>query len=169
MVNNKPITMQIWDTAGQERFKSLVCKFYRGADACILVYDVTSAQSFERLEFWMREFIEHADIKDPKRFPFLIVGNKNDLHNDRKVPESKAKAWCKNNGDLQFIDTSAKVNHNVEQAFTKVVELALEIQRDFEDIYNTDVAPLIQQNDLTTPRNNLENQQGYFGSFTQNL
>lgn len=167
MVNNKPITMQIWDTAGQERFKSLVCKFYRGADACILVYDVTSAQSFERLEFWMREFIEHADIKDPKRFPFLIVGNKNDLHNDRKVPESKAKAWCKNNGDLQFIDTSAKVNHNVEQAFTKVVQLALEIQSDFEDIYNTEMADVMLSNDDLPQNTNSQQGSGMISSISE--
>jgi len=139
LVGDKAITMQIWDTAGQERFKSLVCKFYRGSDACILVYDVTSKQSFERLKFWMDEFVQHADIKDPKRFPFLIVGNKNDLHGQRKVSEREVKAWCKNNGDLSFIQTSAKVNHNVEEAFVKVVQLAVEIQSDFEDIYNTDM------------------------------
>merc|ERR1719499_1023617 len=167
-VGDKAITMQIWDTAGQERFKSLVCRFYRGADACILVYDITNANSFERLDFWMGEFVEHADIKDPSRFPFLVVGNKHDLHEQQKVSESKAKAWCKSKGNIKFLQTSAKVNHNVEQAFTKVVELALEIQSDFEDIYNTDVAPLIQQNDLITPRNNLQSQQGYFGSL-QNL
>jgi len=166
-VGEKAITMQIWDTAGQERFKSLVCRFYRGADACILVYDITNAQSFERLDFWMGEFVEHADIKDPSRFPFLVVGNKHDLHDQSKVSESKAKAWCKSKGNIRFLQTSAKVNHNVEQAFTKVVELALEIQSDFEDIYNTDVAPLIQENDLRTPKN-LENQKGFYGSL-QNL
>merc|ERR1719499_3082947 len=148
-VGDKAITMQIWDTAGQERFKSLVCRFYRGADACILVYDITNANSFERLDFWMGEFVEHADIKDPSRFPFLVVGNKHDLHEQQKVSESKAKAWCQSKGNIKFLQTSAKVNHNVEQAFTKVVELALEIQSDFEDIYSTEVAPLIQEKDLT--------------------
>lgn len=168
MVNDKAITMQIWDTAGQERFKSLVCRFYRGADACILVYDVTNAQSFERIEFWMREFVEHADIKDPKRFPFLIVGNKNDLHDQRKVSESKAKAWCKNNGDLQFVDTSAKVNHNVELAFTKVVQLALEIQSDFEDIYNTDIADVMLSNDdLPTQQSGSASGSGMISSISE--
>merc|ERR1719493_318546 len=71
MVNNKPITMQIWDTAGQERFRSLVSKFYRGSDACILVYDITNPQSFERLDFWMEEFLNEADIRDSSRFPFV--------------------------------------------------------------------------------------------------
>lgn len=49
--------VQIWDTAGQERFQSLGAAFYRGADCCILVYDVTKIQSFEHLERWKAEFL----------------------------------------------------------------------------------------------------------------
>ena len=52
---------QIWDTAGQERFQSLGNAFYRGSDACVLVYDVTNAQSFSRIfSFWRAEFIKRA-------------------------------------------------------------------------------------------------------------
>jgi Ras-related protein Rab-7A len=46
---NKNVTLQIWDTAGQERFQSLGVAFYRGAEACVLVYDITNAKSFENL------------------------------------------------------------------------------------------------------------------------
>lgn len=49
--------MQIWDTAGQERFQSLGVAFYRGADCCVLVYDVNSAKSFEDLDNWRDEFL----------------------------------------------------------------------------------------------------------------
>merc|ERR1711908_4932 len=52
MIDDKLVTIQIWDTAGQERFQSLGVAFYRGADACILVYDITNAKSFERLDMW---------------------------------------------------------------------------------------------------------------------
>lgn len=48
---------QIWDTAGQERFQSLGVAFYRGADCCVLVYDVTSANSFRSLDSWRDEFL----------------------------------------------------------------------------------------------------------------
>lgn len=48
---------QIWDTAGQERFQSLGVAFYRGADACVLVFDVNEAKTFESLETWKREFL----------------------------------------------------------------------------------------------------------------
>ena len=48
---------QIWDTAGQERFQSLGVAFYRGADACVLVYDLTNVKTFDALEGWRDEFL----------------------------------------------------------------------------------------------------------------
>lgn len=60
-VDDMSVTLQIWDTAGQERFQSLGHRFYRGADACILVYDVTNAASFQKLwTFWRGEFLKRA-------------------------------------------------------------------------------------------------------------
>ncbi|VAH63969.1 unnamed protein product [Triticum turgidum subsp. durum] len=50
-------TLQIWDTAGQERFQSLGVAFYRGADCCVLVYDVNSMKSFDNLNNWREEFL----------------------------------------------------------------------------------------------------------------
>ena len=48
----KSVTLQIWDTAGQERFQSLGRAFYRGAEACVLVFDITNAKSFDNLAIW---------------------------------------------------------------------------------------------------------------------
>lgn len=48
---------QIWDTAGQERFQSLGVAFYRGADCCVLVYDVNTQKTFENLDNWRDEFL----------------------------------------------------------------------------------------------------------------
>ena len=56
-VDDRLVTMQIWDTAGQERFQSLGVAFYRGADCCVLVFDVTVPRSFESLEAWRDEFL----------------------------------------------------------------------------------------------------------------
>eukprot|EP00879_Flechtneria_rotunda_P010463 GHRR01010939.1.p1 GENE.GHRR01010939.1~~GHRR01010939.1.p1 ORF type:complete len:125 (+),score=31.91 GHRR01010939.1:67-441(+) len=56
-IDDKLVTMQIWDTAGQERFQSLGVAFYRGADCCVLVYDVNSTKSFENLDTWRDEFL----------------------------------------------------------------------------------------------------------------
>lgn len=54
--------MQLWDTAGQERFQSLGVAFYRGADCCVLVYDVNSSKSFEALDGWRDEFLVQVGV-----------------------------------------------------------------------------------------------------------
>jgi Ras-related protein Rab-7A len=54
--------VQIWDTAGQERFQSLGVAFYRGADCCVLVYDVNVMKSFDNLDNWREEFLIQASI-----------------------------------------------------------------------------------------------------------
>jgi Ras-related protein Rab-7A len=81
MVDDRLVTMQIWDTAGQERFQSLGVAFYRGADCCVLVYDVTAPTTFKSLDSWRDEFLIQASPRDPDRFPFVVLGNKVDLEN----------------------------------------------------------------------------------------
>ena len=73
------VTLQLWDTAGQERYQSLGTAFYRGAEACILVFDLTSYESFDHLESWKQNFLEKCMPKDPANFPFFVFGNKKDL------------------------------------------------------------------------------------------
>ena len=73
------IKMQIWDTAGQEQFSSIGYSFYRGTNCCVLVFDLSSKQSFESLANWKKEFIEKANPKEPSKFPFVVIGNKTDL------------------------------------------------------------------------------------------
>jgi Ras-related protein Rab-7A len=65
--------MQLWDTAGQERFQSLGVAFYRGADCCVLVYDVNNSKSFETLDSWRDEFLIQASPMDPENFPFVCL------------------------------------------------------------------------------------------------
>jgi Ras-related protein Rab-7A len=133
MIDEKLVTLQIWDTAGQERFQSLGVSFYRGAEACVLVYDVTDAKTFENLESWMDEFQVHAVPKEKSTFPFLVVGNKVDKCNGdpslRKVPFAKAQAWCQERGLAPPFETSAKEATNVEQAFHKMAHNALAVER----------------------------------------
>lgn len=76
------VTLQIWDTAGQERFQSLGVSFYRGADACLLVYDITDPHSLDNLEHWRTEFLNQVGgglggLSDTY-FPFVVLGNKID-------------------------------------------------------------------------------------------
>src|SRR6185436_398157 len=62
---------QLWDTAGQERFQSLGVAFYRGADCCVLVFDVNNSKSFDALDSWRDEFLIQASPRDPDNFPFV--------------------------------------------------------------------------------------------------
>jgi hypothetical protein len=62
VVDDRVVTMQLWDTAGQERFQSLGVAFYRGADCCVLVYDVNSSKSFEALDGWRDEFLVQVSL-----------------------------------------------------------------------------------------------------------
>ena len=117
---------QIWDTAGQERFQSLGTSFYRGADCCILVYDITQPKSFEAIGKWKDAFITNAGLADPVGFPFLLMGNKLDQELERRVPSSKGVNWCKQNGGITFLETSAKDQTNVMEGFINVGKLALQ-------------------------------------------
>lgn len=77
----KLCVLQIWDTAGQERFQSLGQGFYRGADACILVYDTTDPESLDNLDHWRSDFLDQVGGSSSslaQAFPFVILGNKID-------------------------------------------------------------------------------------------
>jgi Ras-related protein Rab-7A len=125
MVDDRLVTLQIWDTAGQERFQSLGVAFYRGADCCVLVFDVNVAKTFDNLDSWRDEFLIQAAPRDPDRFPFVVIGNKIDMENTRVVSTKRLQAWCSTKGDIPFFETSAKEAINVEQAFQTIAKNAL--------------------------------------------
>lgn len=136
-IDDKNVTLQIWDTAGQERFQSLGVAFYRGSDCCVLVYDVTNAKSFENLQSWRDEFLIQANIRDPDNFPFVIIGNKIDVQESKRVVSSKkAQLMAQNLGNLPYFETSAKEAVNVEQAFDVVARNAL--QQEESMMFNDD-------------------------------
>ena len=111
-VNNKTVKLQIWDTAGQERFRTITSAYYRGADGIIMVYDVTSTDSFDHVNDWLKEVNRYASEGTAK----LLVGNKSDRVADRVVEADKAKEYADEIG-VAFLETSAKSAKNVEEAF----------------------------------------------------
>ncbi|KAG9068508.1 hypothetical protein KI688_010781 [Linnemannia hyalina] len=163
LVDDRLVTMQIWDTAGQERFQSLGVAFYRGADCCVLVYDVNNAKSFETLESWRDEFLIQASPRGPENFPFVVIGNKIDMEESKRmmwdqtmtdlrarsdldiyiydgvieISQKRAMAWCQSKGNIPYFETSAKEAINVEQAFQTIAKNALqqevEVEIDFPD------------------------------------
>jgi len=126
-INETLVTLQIWDTAGQERFQSLGVGFYRGADVCMLVYDITQPKSFENLDSWRIEFLTQASPSDTQNFPFIVIANKLDRKNDRQVSTQRAQTWCARTSisTLPFFETSAKAATEVEAAFRMAAQLAL--------------------------------------------
>ncbi|KAG1194786.1 hypothetical protein G6F62_008601 [Rhizopus arrhizus] len=133
MVDDRLVTMQIWDTAGQERFQSLGVAFYRGADCCVLAYDVNNSKSFEALDQWRDEFLVQASPRDPDRFPFVLLGNKIDVEESKRmVSQKRAMAWCQSKGNVPYFETSAKEAINVEQAFQTIAKNALSQETDVD-------------------------------------
>jgi Ras-related protein Rab-7A len=141
MVDDRLVTMQIWDTAGQERFQSLGVAFYRGADSCVLVFDVNVSKTFENLDSWRDEFLIQAGPKNPDDFPFVVLGNKIDLENQRLVSQKRAMAWCQTKGNIPYFETSAKEAINVEQAFQVIAKNALKQDND-DDIFIPDTVDM---------------------------
>lgn len=136
------VTLQMWDTAGQERFQSLGVAFYRGADAAMLVYDITDPLSLEHLSHWRSEFLNQvggglmsSTMPHDVQFPFVIVGNKSDKEANRRIPVQRAEEWCQQQSTavgvyggslpLPHFQTSAKTASSVEDAFHELARLAL--------------------------------------------
>ena len=111
---------QIWDTAGQERYRAVVSAYYRGSAGTIIVYDITSVDSFEKVEQWVNEMRGQVG----EGIPILIVGNKTDLEHLRKVEQQTGKDLA-NKLNADFIETSAKSGKNVEEAFDILIGKAL--------------------------------------------
>jgi Ras-related protein Rab-7A len=135
-VDDKLVTLQMWDTAGQERFASLGHAFYRGADACILVYDITNEQSFKNIEQWRNNFLDNAAPDDPKTFPFLLLGNKSDLQDQRAVQPADGQRLA-NTYTMEFRETSALTGNNIEPAIRAIATTAA--ARDTAPIFSEDV------------------------------
>ncbi|KAF9681970.1 hypothetical protein SADUNF_Sadunf05G0058700 [Salix dunnii] len=145
-IDDKLVTLQIWDTAGQERFQSLGSAFYRGADCCVLVYDVNVQKSFETLNNWHDEFVKQAGPVDPDSFPFILFGNKIDGGSSRMVSEKKAREWCASRGDIPYFETSAKEGYNVNEAFLCVAKMALEGEHEQQnDLYFQGISETVSE------------------------
>lgn len=111
-IENRAIKMMIWDTAGQERFYTIAKAYFRGALGVILVFDITDRKSFDQLPRWLRDARMEAD----PHCTVILVGNKSDLAASRTVSTQEAEEFAKTH-ELQYIETSALDNTNIEKAF----------------------------------------------------
>jgi small GTP-binding protein len=114
-IDDTTVKFEIWDTAGQERYHSLAPMYYRGAQAALIVYDITSKDSFVKAQNWVRELQRQAN----STIVIALVGNKLDLASKRAVDHNEAKMYADEN-NLLFMETSAKTAVNVVEVFTAI-------------------------------------------------
>ena len=120
-IGDKKVKMQIWDTAGQERFRNVVSTYFRGSNGILLIYDITNKESFKNLESWLIEIEKSASENVLK----ILIGNKCDLESERGITKEEGQAFANRNG-MQFIETSAKMDTNVSEAFLTLGKLMIE-------------------------------------------
>eukprot|EP00794_Sanderia_malayensis_P007329 gene7329-8149_t len=112
-VDGEKIKFKIWDSAGQERFKSITSSYYRNADAAIVVYSVDNEESFHSLYRWTKEL----DKCGKENLVKIIVGNKSDLEEERRVSEQSAIEFALADNAAAVLECSAKENDNIELLF----------------------------------------------------
>ncbi len=124
-VNNYDILANIWDLAGQNKFKLIRENYYKGASGGLLVFDITRRETFENIEFWIKELINNSK---KEILPMILIGNKSDLRatepNCVSIDEGIQKAndiSKKYDKNVIYVESSAKTGDNVESAFNNLM------------------------------------------------
>jgi len=120
-VDGNRVKVQVWDTAGQERFRTLTTTYYRKAQGVMLVYDVTSRNSYNNVRNWMQQVSINADVN----ITVYLVGNKSDLVEQRAVSFDEGEALAKE-FKTSFMEVSAWSGQNVNEAFLALSVLVLQ-------------------------------------------
>ena len=118
-INDEEINVKITDTAGQERYQSIAANYIKKANGILLVYDITSKDSFENVNKWAGEIKEKSEVSKP----IILIGNKLDLEDKRVITKEQgqefAKKYC--DGGINFYETSCKTGENVNEAIDDLV------------------------------------------------
>jgi len=116
-LDGQSINLAVWDTAGQERFRALGPIYYRDANGALLVYDITDADSFDRVQNWVKELRKMLG----NDIVLAIAGNKCDLERNRVVDIGKAESYAASVGAKHY-HTSAKLNKGVNELFLELTQ-----------------------------------------------
>jgi len=123
------VDLNIWDTAGQERFHTLGPIYYRNSHGAILVYDITDANSFERVQNWVKELRKMLG----NDVVLVIVGNKIDLERNRVVQKQKAEEFSVSVGAKHF-ETSAKLNQGINEMFSELTKFIIKKEQENDEL-----------------------------------
>ena len=148
------IKAQIWDTAGQERYKSITNAYYKGSKGAFIVYDITRKETFDSVDKWISDLKQSGD----KKITILLIGNKNDLDNQRQISKEQGEEKAKSFG-VAFLETSAFNGYNLDKAFDLMIKEVYdkchaELDEDdgFQSFGNGEDISLAKSNNNTTKK-----------------
>ena len=120
-IKNKKIRIQLWDTAGQEKYKSITKNLFLKVMGAIIIYDITSEKSYINCKMWVQMIKEECG----SHMQIIIVGNKSDLNDQRKIDEEEVMNYAKEQ-NTQYIETSCKTGENIRKAVSILCEKIME-------------------------------------------
>lgn len=116
------VRLILWDLAGQEKYSVVRSMYFSGVEGALLIYDLTRYNTFDSISSkWMKDFKKYVR----KESVFILIGNKSDLNDKRVVPTERGKELAKEIRASHFIETSAKLGENIEEAFLTLVKQIL--------------------------------------------
>ncbi len=116
-INDKIFRIQLWDTAGQEEFQSISRGYYKSGACALVVYDITDRETFNNVSSW----VEECKNNGPSTITLVLVGNKIDLEDQRKIKEEEAKEIC-DKYKYAYKEISCKSGQNINEVFDEIFE-----------------------------------------------
>ncbi|PSS02328.1 ras-like protein [Coniella lustricola] len=129
VIDDEVALLDVLDTAGQEEYSAMREQYMRTGEGFLLVYSITSRQSFEEITTFQQQILR---VKDKDYFPMVVVGNKCDLEGEREVTRQEGENLARSFG-CKFIETSAKSRINVDKAFYDIVREIRRYNREVQD------------------------------------
>lgn len=117
-VEEKMIKIHMWDCAGDEAFFPLIQVYFRDSACAIIVMDLTSCVGLKRAEKWIMRYIQE---KGETEIPFILIGNKLDLANERIISEKEGNDLAEKYG-AKYIETSAKTGANTRDCLNMITK-----------------------------------------------
>ncbi|MFX1389037.1 MAG: Rab family GTPase [Promethearchaeota archaeon] len=121
-LNGIKVRLIMWDLAGQEKYRVVRSMYFQGCQGALLVYDVTRYSTFDNVNSkWLKDFKKYVK----KEGVYILIGNKTDLVDQRVVTTERGQEIAQKINASHFIETSAKLGENIEQAFKLLVNQIL--------------------------------------------